>query len=438
MMKQSYYADEYRRKLTTAERAVSSLPDGATLVHGLAVAEPPALLEAIARRAREGDLKGLKVYSFFPMVHALKTVLALELCDVVQAYTWFVNGSDRSLVRVGLNYFVPNYFHQLPRFCREFMDIDLTVTTVSPMDRAGYFSFGTSNDFISTAARCGRRLVVEVNDNMPRVFGESLLHISEVDAVVENSVPLMTFPFPAPEPEDETIASHIASMIPDGATLQLGFGGLPNAVAGKLLHHKDLGIHSELYCPGMNDLVEKRVVTGKKKTIHPYKNVFTVSLGDQRTYDLLHDNPSMESYPVSHVNEPAVIAQNHKMISVNSVLEVDLLGQCNSESLSGFQFSGTGGQLDFVRGAFNAPDGKSILAFYSTAKQGNISRVVPQLPAGTVVTVPRADTHYLVSEHGVANLKGKSTRERALAIIDLAHPQFRDDLLKEAERMYLL
>lgn len=437
-MRASLCADEYRRKLTTPEQAVSSLPDNATLVHGLAVAEPPALLAAVAGRAKDGDLKGLKVYSFFPMAHALKTVLALELCDVIQPYTWFVNASDRSLVRVGLNYFVPNYFHQLPRFCREFMDIDLTVTTVSPMDKAGYFSFGTSNDFISTAARCSRRLVVEVNENMPRVFGESLIHISEVDAVVENSIPLIEVPFPAPEPEDDTIATCIAEMIPDGATLQLGYGGLPNTVAQKLMGHKDLGIHTELYCPGMNDLIEKRIVTGARKTIHPHKNVFTLAFGDKRTYDLLNDNPSMESYPVSYLNDPAVIARNHRMISVNSVLEVDLLGQCNSESLSGFQFSGTGGQLDYVRGAFNAPEGKSILAFYSTAKQGEVSRVVPQLKAGTVVSVPRMDTHFLVSEYGVANLKGKSTKERALAIIGLAHPRFRNELLKEAEKMYLL
>jgi itaconate CoA-transferase len=417
---------------------MAPLGNGATIVHGIAVAEPPALLEAIAERARAGELKDLKVYSFFPMAYSLKTVLALELCDVIQGYTWFVNNSDRPLVRVGLNYFVPNYFHQLPRFCREFMDIDLTVTTVSPMDAAGYFSFGVANDFITTAARCSRRLVVEVNEHMPRLFGESQIHVSEVDAVVENSVPLMEFPFPEPEPEDETIASLIAEMIPDGATIQLGFGGLPNAVARKLAGHKDLGLHSELFCPGMVDLIEKRVITGRKKTLHPYKNVFTVALGDKRTYDLLNDNPSMETYPVSYVNDPAVIARNHRMMSVNSVLEVDLLGQCNAESLSGYQFSATGGQLDFVRGAFNAPEGKSILAFYSTAKQGEISRVVPQLQAGTVVTVPRMDTHFLVSEHGVANLKGQSTRDRALAIIGLAHPKFRDGLLKEAERMYLL
>ena len=432
------YSDEYRRKQATAEAAVGAIPNGATLVHGPAVSEPPALLKAIAERARAGDLTSLKVYSFSPTATAIKTVLAVDLCDVIESFTWFVSGADRSLVRVGLSYFVPNYFHQIPRFCRDYMDIDTVVTTVSPMDATGHFSFGTNNDFISTAARCCKRLIVEVNDRMPRVFGESLLHISEVDAVVENHAPLLEAPVVAPEPEDEVIGSLIAERIPDGATIQLGFGGLPATVAGHLGGHKDLGIHTELLCPSMADLIRQGVVTGKRKTLHPRKHVFTLAVGNRAMYEFMDDNPAMESYPVSYVNEPAVIAKNDRMVSVNSILEVDLLGQCNAESLAGYQFSATGGQLDFVRGAFNAPGGKSFLAFYSTAKGGTISRVVPRLGPGVVITTPRMDTHYLVTEYGVADLKGKCTRDRALAIIGLAHPRFRDDLLKEAEKMYLL
>jgi len=306
------------------------------------------------------------------------------------------------------------------------------------MDKAGYFSFGAANDFTSTAARHCKRLIVEVNQYMPRVFGDSLLHISEVDAVVENHVPLPELPPPDEEPEDEIIGSCIAEMIPDGATIQIGFGGLPNAVTRHLMGHKDLGIHTEVFVPGMVDLIENGVVTGRKKTLHPRKSVFTVALGVKRMYDFINDNPGVESYPVSYTNDPSVIAKNDNMISVNSILEVDLLGQCNAESLAGYQYSGTGGQLDFVRGAFNASGGKSILAFYSTAKGGAISRIVPCLEAGAVVTTPRMDTHYLVTEHGAVNLKGKSTRERALDIISIAHPRFRDDLLREAERMYLI
>ena len=437
-MKTSAYAAQYRRKLTTPAKAAARIRNGMTLVHGPIVAEPPALLKAIADCARAGDLKDLKIHSFFPTPVALKTVLAVDLCDVITTYSWFVSGSDRSRVRTGLSYFVPNYFHQIPKLCREYMTIDAVVTMVSPMDKTGHFSFGASNDFISTAARCAKRLIVEVNENMPRVFGDSLLHISEVDAIVENNAPLFALPAATPEPEDDLIGERIAALIPDGATIQLGIGSLPDAVARYLTNHKDLGIHTELFCSGMVALIQKGVVTGKRKTLHPRKHVFTVAVGTQEMYDFIDDNPSMESYPVSYVNDPAVIARNDRMISVNSVLEVDLLGQCNAESLAGYQFSATGGQLDYVRGAFNAREGKSFLAFYATAKKGAVSRIVPRLDQGAVITTPRMDTQFLVTEYGAVDLKGKSTRDRALAIIDLAHPRFREDLLKEAERMYLL
>jgi itaconate CoA-transferase len=434
----SIYGSQYRQKLTTAQKAVEKIENGSTIVHGLTIAEPPALLAAIADRARSGDLKNISIFSLLPLQHAAKTVLAPDLSDCIQAYSWFVSASDRALVKVGLNYFVPNYFHQIPRLCRDFMDIDVTITTVSPMDKTGYFSFGTANDFTSTAARHCKMLVVEVNENMPRVFGDSLLHISEVDAIVENHVPLPEMIPQEPKPEDEIIGRYIAEMVPDGATIQLGFGGIPNAVAYSLVGHKDLGIHTEVFCPSMVDLIEKGVVTGRRKTLHRRKNVFTVAQGIKRMYEFMNDNPSMESYPVSHTNDPAVIAQNDNMISINSILEVDLTGQCNAEFLAGSQFTGTGGQLDFVRGAFNSHGGKSILALYATAKKGEISRVVPRFATGTVVTTPRMDTHYVVTEFGVVNLKGKSTRERALDIISIAHPKFRDELLREAENMYLI
>jgi itaconate CoA-transferase len=333
---------------------------------------------------------------------------------------------------------VPNEFHQIPRLIRDFMEIDVTVTTVSPMDNAGFFSFGTVNDYISTAARHCKQLIVEVNPHMPRVFGDALLHVSEVDAIVENAVPLLEVTPAPPKPEAETIGRLIAEMIPDGATLQLGIGGIPNAVCRYLDNHQDLGIHTELMCPGMVQLIKKGVITGRKKTLHPLKHVFTNAIGDREMYEFMNDNPSMESYPVSYTNAPEVIARNDRMISINSTIEVDLLGQCNSEFLGGSEFSGTGGQLDYVRGAFNAKDGKSIIAFYATANNGEVSRVVPRFQSGTVVTTPRMDTHYLATEYGVVNLKGKSTRDRALDIISLAHPRFRDDLLKEAHNLRLL
>ena len=432
------YQNQYREKLTTPAEAVAVIQSGETIVFGMSVCQPPALLAAIADRARNDELTDLKVYSFLPLEHARKTVLDPALSHRIQGYSWFVGATERGLVQTGLNYFVPSYFHQVPRLCRENMEVDTVVTCVSPMDRSGFFTFGTGNDYISVASRNCRRLIVEVNENMPRVFGDSLLHISEVDAVVENHVPLLELPPPPPRQEDDIVGPMIAEMVPDGAALQLGIGGLPNAVARYLADHKDLGIHTELLTDGMIDLIKKGVITGRRKNIHRMKHVFATASGTREMYEFMDNNPSMESYPASYTCRPAVIARNDNLIAINSVLEVDLTGQANAEYLSGTTFSGTGGQLDFVRGAYDSKGGKSIHAFYSTAKGGTISRVVPKFKEGAIVTAPRADTHYLATEYGVVNLKGKSTRERALAIISLAHPKFRDDLLKAAEDMYLL
>ncbi|MCD4783606.1 MAG: 4-hydroxybutyrate--acetyl-CoA CoA transferase [Candidatus Eremiobacteraeota bacterium] len=433
-----HYTEEYNKKLTTPQKAVECIKKGDVIVYGMSVAQPPALLAAIADRARQGNLENIKVYNFLPLEHAMKTVLDPALADRIEGNSWFVGGQERGLIRTGLNYFVPSYLHQVPRMCREFMDIDVCVTTVSPMDRYGFFTFGTANDLTSTAARQSKTLIVEVNENMPRVFGDSLLHISEVDAIVENHVPILELKIPATRPEDEVIGNYIADMIPDGATLQLGIGGLPNVVACSLSGHKDMGVHSELLTEGMIDLIKKGVITGRKKNLNPMKHVFTTASGTKAMYEFMNDNPSIESYPASYVCAPGIIAQNDNMIAVNSIIEVDLTGQVNAEFLGGTTFSGTGGQLDFVRGAFDSKGGKSIHAFYSTAKRGEVSRVVPRMKEGAVVTTPRADTHYLATEYGVVNLKGKSTRERAHAIIGIAHPKFREWLAREAENMYLI
>jgi len=434
-----YYHD-YKKKLTTPEKAVEYLKDGDTLLHGMSIAEPPFLLDAIARRVRANDLKNIKVFSFNPQKYVAETVCAPDLCDVIESYSWFVSGSSRGSTFVGLTQYVPVYFHQIPKLIQETMSIDktITITTVSPMDQTGFFSLGTCNDYTSIAIRRSRHVMVEVNENMPRVFGGSLVHISEIDAIVENTQPLLEIFPPDPRPDDATIGKYIAELIPDGACIQLGIGSLPNAISPYLTNHKDLGIHTELFGPGMVDLIEKGIVTGKRKKLHPYKHIFAVAYGSQNTFEFMNNNPSMESYPSSYVLNPSIISKNDNMISINAILQVDLYGQCNAEHLDGSQFSGVGGQLDFVRGAYNSKNGKSILAFYSTAKDGNISRVVPRLAEGTMVTTPRMDTHYLATEYGIVNIKGKSTRERALAIISIAHPDYRDDLMREAENMYLL
>ncbi len=429
---------EYRRKLTSPDAAVGRIKDGDTIVHGTSIAEPPALLKALADRVRQGGLSGLKIYSSLAMVYASRTVLSPDLSDCIESYSWFANDADRARHSVGLSYYVPTYLHQIPRLFKEHMDIDIMLTTVSPMDKHGYFTFGAVNDHPGAAARNCGTLIVEVNENMPRVLGDTLLHISEVDIIVENHVPLLEVHVPDPVPEDDAIGRYVADMIPDGATIALGIGSLPNAIGNQLFNRRDLGIHSGTFTPIMIDLIEKGVINGSKKSLHPRKHVFVLAQGTRRMYDFIHNNPSMESRPASYTEDPAVIARNDNMIAISTVIEVDLTGQCNSEYLAGSQFSGTGGQLDFVRGAYNSRGGKSIQAFTSTARKGTVSRIVPRLKSGTAVTIPRMDTHYLVTEYGAVNLKGKSTRDRALGIIGLAHPDYRDRLLRAAEDMYLL
>jgi acyl-CoA hydrolase len=334
--------------------------------------------------------------------------------------------------------YAPALFHQVPRLYREFLKIDVALIHVSRVDAHGYMSLGVGIDTSRAAIESADLVLAQVNDQMPRVHGDAWVHVSEVDAIVEQSSPLTELPLPPVRPEDAAMGRIIAEMIPDGATLQLGIGGVPSAVARALTGHKDLGIHTEMFVDAMVDLIEAGVATGRRKTLHAGKAVFAFAAGSQRMYRFLDDNPGIEGHAVSYTNSPAVIARNAGLASVNSTIEIDLTGQCCSESIGPRQWSGTGGQHDFARGAFDSPGGKSIIAFYSTAKQGEVSRVVPTLRPGAVVTTPRTEVHWVVSEHGAACLKGKSTAERARALIGLADPKFRDQLTAEAQRLRYL
>ncbi|MCX5827722.1 MAG: 4-hydroxybutyrate--acetyl-CoA CoA transferase [Deltaproteobacteria bacterium] len=432
------FADEYRRKLTSCEDAVSAIKDGDTVIHGVTVAEPPGLLSAIAGRARAGDLKNIKVYTFNAQKHFAATLGNLDVIDVIDSYSWFVSEASRNMVRVGLTQFIPAYLHQIPKIVMENMEVDVIVTTVSPIDEDGYFSFGPCNGYLSVLAKLSKKLIVEVNENMPFVYGDAPIHISDVTVIVENTVPLLEILPLEPNPLDPIIGKIVAECVPDRAVIQLGIGTLPNAISPFLSGHKDLGIHTELLCPGMVDLIEQGVITGRYKNLHTGKHVFSLAYGSHKTFAYMNKNKTFENYPSSYVMNPGVIAQNHKMTAINAVLQVDLLGQCNAEFLEGYQYSGTGGQLDFVRGAYDSPGGKAILVLYSTAKNDEISRIVSRFPAGTMVTTPRMDVQYIATEYGIVNLKGRSTRERALALISIAHPKFRDELMREAEEMALM
>jgi|HubBroStandDraft_4_1064222.scaffolds.fasta_scaffold15488_3 itaconate CoA-transferase len=437
-------ASLYQSKLTMPNQAVASIPSGSKLSMGMAMAEPPALLKALADRAEAGGIEDLKVYYFEATSIAGKTILRYELMDRIRPYCMFVSATERALIKRGvengerkiINY-VPNNFHQAPRLLIDEIGIETFVCTVSPIDRHGYFSFGTGNDYSTKVARAAKRLIVEVNANMPRVSGAGAeLHVSEVDAIVENNVPLLELPVRAPTPEDEVIGRTIASLVPDGACLQMGVGALPNLVCAELRDRNDLGIHTEALNPGLVDLIRAGVVTNRHKAIDRGKTVFTFAMGQKAMYDFLNDNPAVESAPVDYVNDPRIIARNDNVVSINATIQIDLTGACNSEHMLGHQYSASGGQLDFVRGAYASRGGKSIIAATSTAAKGKISRLVARLDGP--VTTPRIDTQYIVTEFGAVNLKGLSSTERAHALITLAHPEFRDGLRTAAEEQHLI
>ena len=427
--------DEYKRKLRTPDEAAALIPDDSFVVFGSAIGQTPALLHAVADRASSGDLSRLRITSLLPMDACSTSIFREDCRSVIQWESLFASGFDRPLIAEGAATFIPAFFHQIPRLFTEFMDLDVSMICVSPMDRHGYMSLGTNVDTNKAAVAAADIVLAEVNPNMPRVHGDSWVHISEVDAIIENETPLFELPPPEKREEDDSIGPLICEMIPNGATIQLGVGGLPNAVAQSLMNHRDLGIHTEMFVDSMVDLIEAGVANGSRKAFHPLKALYAFAAGSRHMYDFLDDNPYIEARPVSYVNFPPNIARNNDMISVNSTIEIDLTGQCCSESIGPKQFSGTGGQHDYARGAFDAPGGKSIIAFYSTARGGEVSRVVPTLQPGAIVTTPRTEVHWVASEYGAANLKGLSTRERAKTLIGLAHPKFREELTHAAKQL---
>lgn len=434
----------YQSKLTIPKQAAAAIPSGSRMSMGMFAAEPPALLQALADRAAAGEVDDLRLYYFEAARIAGETVLRYELNDRIQPYCMFVSGVERALIKRGTEdgdrkvvSYVPSNFHQAVRLLTEEIGIDTFVCTVSPMDCHGYMSFGTGNDYSTKVARSAKRLIVEVNENMPRVFGEGAqLHVSEVDAIVENHLPVIELPVSGPAPEDEAIGRIVAELVPDGACLQMGVGALPSLICGALKSRNDLGIHTEALVPGFVDLIKAGVVTNLRKTLDRGKTVFTFAMGQKAMYDFLDNNPAIESRPVDYVNDPNIIARNDNVISINATLQIDLTGACNSEHMLGHQYSASGGQLDFVRGAYASKGGKSIIAARSTAARGKVSRIVPRLEGP--VTTPRIDTHYVVTEFGSVNLKGLSSTERAQALIALAHPEFRDELMASAKQLHLV
>ena len=442
MSQPSPFSADYQAKLKSPAEAAALIQSGTHISMGMALGEPPALLTALNARLEAGEVGGLKLWYFHSMPTAAMTVLRYEMMDRITPHCMFMGPTERELALRGeedgrkvLN-FVPVAFSDAPRLLSQHVKLDTFITTVSPMDAHGYFTFGTNNDYASTAARSASRVILEVNPQMPRVFGESTIHISEIDALIENDAPLLEMPDRPASETEQKISRIIAPLIPDGACLQMGIGALPNEVCGHLKDRHDLGIHTELLSPGLVDLIACGAVTNRMKTTFPGRSVFTFALGNKAMYALLDDNPSMNSYPVNIVNDPRHIAKNDTVFSINATLEVDLMGACNSEYLGRRQYSGSGGQLDFVRGARASKGGRSIIACTSTAKKGQVSRIMPELNGP--VTTPRNDVDTIVTEYGVAHLIGLSGEERARAMISLAHPDHRADLEAAAKQAQII
>src|SRR3989344_5849896 len=437
------HAALYAERLKTPDQAAALIRSGAKVAMVLGVSQPPALLKALAERAERGEVEDVNLYYLLSTAIAGDTVLRSELLHRIRPWSLFHSAVERRLEQRAFEegrpnpvQFIPTGFQQSPRLLCDEVGVDALVCTVSPMDADGFFSFGTNTDYAKPVSDTAPPIVVEVNPHMPRVFGDCPVHVSRIAGIVEHAAPLLVVPRAEPQPADGEVGRIIADLVEDGATLQMGIGALPNAVCDALKDHRDLGVHTEMLTPGLVELMQAGVANHARKTLHPGVGVFAFSMGDQNTCDFLDGNRGLEAHPVSYVNDPAVIARNEKMFSVNATLQIDLSGACCSEFLNGRQFTASGGQLDFVRGAYGSDGGKSIIACHATAARGTCSRIVARLDGP--VTTPRNDVHIIVTEHGWTNLKGKSTSERARALIALAAPEFRDDLTAEAGRQGLI
>jgi succinyl-CoA:cyclohexane-1-carboxylate CoA transferase len=426
----SNFEREYRQKLCSPEEAAATVKSRAHLCFPLNAGEPTLFVRALA--ARRHELEGVVVNQ---QHHVTPDYFTEDAPPHIRVQSWFTSHVSRAAVQKGWADFVPNNFSEVPKLLREYWPIDLVAAVVSPMDEHGFFTCGLSVGYTLEAIRKATTVVVQVNPGAPRTHGNCHIHVSDVDHVIECTEPVVEQAPIGITPVEEAIGGYIAEQIEDGSTIQLGFGGIPNAVSRALLEKKDLGIHTELITEGMADLMLSGAVNGSRKTLHRGKTIATFAVGTRRLYEFMNDNPMIEMYPVDYVNNPAVIGQNDNMVSINATIEVDLLGQCCSESLGHLQWSGTGGQSDFVRGANVSKGGKSFITTAATAKHGTVSCIVPTLTPGASVTTSKNDVDHVVTEYGIAKLRGKTARQRALSLIAIAHPDFRAELTAAARKM---
>jgi acyl-CoA hydrolase len=426
----------YQQKRMSATDAVqASVQDGYTIVVPTGVGEPPALLTALSDLRR--NYRGVVVSSILPV--RKYGYIDPETVEHVRHAAYFFGGCTRPGGQEGWVDYVPAYFSELPELIRRGQTpADIVFTMASPMDEHGYFSLSLGPDYTMAAVAKARAIVLEVNPNVPFANGNNHVHISQVAALVESDEPIFEVGLPKIGPVQEAIAGYVAELIPDGATLQIGYGGIPDAVVMQLTHKRDLGIHTEMIGDGIMSLVEAGVVNNSRKNYLPGKMVATFALGSKKLYQFMHRNPMLEMHPVDFTNDPYLAGQNDNLHCINATLQIDFMGQCGSESLGAKPYSGTGGQADFVRAANRSKGGKAFIVVPSTAKDDTISRIVPTLASGTHVSTSKNDINYVVTEHGVAQLRGKSAKQRCEALIAIAHPNFRGELRDAAKKMNLL
>jgi len=439
----SKWLDLYKTKQKTLDEAAAMIKDGEEVYCALGGGQPFGMFEAIGRRIKRGELDRVALFAGNVVVQTALT--APEIQDRVNFDTPFVGPYTREGTRAGFYTYSPIKLSDMDTISsRGLRRGDVYILRVCPMDRHGFFSTGINVDYGWGMAKTNperRLLILEVNEHMPRTYGTNHIHITEADVVVENHV-LMPYVPDLPLTDVEiSIGRHIAEMVPDGATIQLGIGGIPNAVGKFLKDKRDLGVHSEMLTNCMLELYKAGVITSTRKTFMPYKWVGSFAWGSQELYDFMNENPMIEMHTCGFVNNPYIIAKNDNMISVNSTLQIDLTGQCASEAIGPYQFSGVGGQADFVQGAWLSKGGKSFIATPSTTrgKDGRlISKIVPLLDHGSFVSTPRTETHWVVTEYGAVLVKGQSIKKRTESLISIAHPDFRDWLRFEAKKLGFL
>lgn len=429
------WPDQFKHKLVTSEEALWTIRSGQRVYIGGGCGEPVLLAKGLVRRAPE--LRNVEIVHVLTAGHAAYASPGMETSFHVNSL--FIGQNVRSAVQEGRADFTPVFLHEIPRFFREgYLPIDVALISVSPPDEHGFCSYGVEVGVTKPAVESARIVIAEINPNMPRVWGQSFIHLSQITHCVQVDYPLPTAPQNTPDPIHEQIGKQVANLVDDGNTLQIGIGAIPDAVLRSLVDKRDLGVHSEMFSDGIVDLVERGVITGRLKNFLPGKIVAAFMLGTERLYRFVHDNPIIEMRPVDFTNDPFTISRNDNMVAINSALQIDLTGQVCADSIGTKFYSGVGGQADFIRGAAHSRGGKPIIALPSTALGGSISRIVPVLDPGAGVTTSRNDVHYVVTEYGVAQLFGRSVRQRAEALISIAHPDFRDGLGQSAHERHLL